>query len=211
MNLKHKIARPGYSKSPCNMSPLNQVYPNTGMENLFDKYKIDVENYNKSVTDQKSVMTEEQLANVKDNDTIYNNPTQWNKNQVAVAEPGKIPYYSDGSILETPIYAPNTIGQDSGYSVVNSTDPSLNRDANDPRNATVTSIPAITGFREGQKKTLLRGGRSAQTNVQTYSDSDGNQLSGSQYDQKLKDVETQKALQEAYDAESQRLIALNQN
>jgi hypothetical protein len=156
-------------------------------------------------------MTEEQLANVKDNDTIYNNPTQWNKNQVAVAEPGKIPYYSDGSILETPIYAPNTIGQDSGYSVVNSTDPSLNRDANDPRNATVTSIPAITGFREGQKKTLLRGGRAAQTNVQTYSDSDGNQLSGSQYDQKLKDVETQKALQEAYDAESQRLIALNQN
>ena len=45
MNLKHKIARPGYSKSPCTMSPLNQKYSNVGMENIFDKYKFDVDNY----------------------------------------------------------------------------------------------------------------------------------------------------------------------
>ena len=212
MNLKHKIARPGYSKSPCTMSPLNQKYSNVGMENIFDKYKIDVDNYNNSVADQKSVMTEEQLANLKDNDTIYNNATSWNKNQVAVAEQGsKIPNYKDGSILETPIYPPGTIGQDSGYSVVNSTDPSLNRDANDSRNVPVTSIPAILGFREGNKSTLLKGGNPSKTTVQTYKNSDEDQISGAQYDQALRDVETQRALQEAYDAESQRLIAQNQN
>ena len=213
MKLKHKIARPGYSNSAFPMSPLNQnaVYSNKIWRIFFDEYAFDVENYDKSRNDQLSQMTPEQLENVAQNDTIFNNPTDWNKTQVAVDEPGSIPYWSDGTILKTPIYAPNTIAQDAGYSVVNPVDASLNRSSDDPRNVPVTSIPPILSFTEGRKKNLVKSGQEARTNVQTYKDMEGTQVSKAQYNQLMKTVQDQTKAQEEYDAESERLVGLNSN
>lgn len=213
MKFKHKMSRPGYNNSAFPMSPLNQnaVYSNKNMKNIFDEYAFDVENYDKSRNDQLSQMTEEQLENVAQNDTIFNQPTEWNKNQVAVDEPGSIPNWSDGSTLKTPIYPPNTIAQDSGYSVVNPVDASLNRASDDPRNVPVTSIPPILGFNEGRKKNLVRGGKQARTSVQTYKDMEGTQVSGAQYNQLMKAVQDQTKAQEEYDAETERLVGLNSN
>ena len=119
--------------------------------------------------------------------------------------------YGTNDILTNTIYPPNTIAQDSGYSVVNPVDASLNRASDDPRNVPVTSIPPILGFNEGRKKNLVRGGKQARTSVQTYKDMEGTQVSGAQYNQLMKAVQDQTKAQEEYDAETERLVGLNSN
>lgn len=210
MKFKHKMSRPGYNESPCKMSPLNQSkqhYDNTNTKNIYDTYAIDVENYDASRNNQLSKMTQEQRENVQLNDTIYGNPSIWNKTQVAVMPPGEVPVYGTNDILTNPIYPPNTIAQDSGYSVVNPVDASLNRPAGDSRNATVTSIPQLLGFSPGQEKNLFRPAREAKTSVQTFKDGSNNQVSQAQYNQLLKTREDQAAAQKEFDAITSELMA----
>jgi len=204
------MSRPGYNESACKMSPLNQTnrrYSNKNTKNIYDTYAMDVEKYDASRNDQLSRMTQEQLENVKQNDTIYNNPSSWNETQVAVMPPGTLPVYGTDDILTNPIYPPKSIAQDSGYSVVNPVDASLNRASDDPRNETVTSIPQLLSFSPGQKKTFFKPGRVAKTSVQTFKDGGQNQISQAQYNQLLKTREDQTAAQKEFDAITSELIA----
>lgn len=204
MKLTHKIGRPGY-KNGINMSPLTQRYSNKNMTSIND-YKVPIAEYEASRNQQLSTMSQEQLENVKYNDTTLTQPSQWNENQVALSD--NVPYGKD--VYKVPIYPPKSIATDANYTVTNPVDPSLNREANDPRNASVVSIPGINSFSPGRPKTLLAAPRPAKTSVETFRNADGKQISGFNFDQILRDIEKEKLAQEAYDQDAAQKIATNQ-
>ena len=209
MKLTHKIGRPGY-KSGINMSPLKQTKKvgasrYRGKIKSIQPYALGAQNYQQSREDQMNVMTEEQLANLDKNDTIFYGKPQFNTDQVAI---GNIPV-KDKDYFNTAIFPPSTISTDADYEVINNFDPSLNRPRGDERNKAVVNIPKYT-FSPGKKQTLLGKGEAARTEVSTFKDLDGNQTSQPRYAQLEKDYTDAMAAQEAFDAETAALIAANQ-
>ncbi len=214
MKLKHKIGRPGYKTSPLpQKGNFGRSKGKKSWANLSD-YQYDVDAYEADRNQQLSEMTPEQLENLKYNDTIFTQPTQWNPNKTIEGgtyyypKPGRRKVSNlDIRALDYPTYTPGTISRDANYEVVNRVDPSLNRAPGE--STAVVNIPEVLNFIEGKQKTLLSPVRPAQTTLDVARDSEGGKLSIPQYNQQIKDYERQKAEQRAYDEESQMLIAKN--
>jgi hypothetical protein len=215
MKLKHKIGRPGYKTSPLpQKGNFGRSKGKKSWANLSD-YQYDVDAYEADRNQQLSEMTPEQLENLKYNDTIFTQPTQWNPNKTIE---GGTYYYPNSSTrkvskldiraLDYPTYTPRTISRDANYEVVNPVDPSLNRAPGE--STAVVNIPEVLDFMKGKQKTLFAPVRPAQTTLDAATDSKGNILSIPRYEQQMRTRAKEQAAQKEFDAKSQMLIAKNQ-
>ena len=214
MKLKHKIGRPGYNSSP-NLQKAKystDINPRTNNDsvtgsNLAD-FQYDVDNYEADRNEQLSNMTEEQLANLQYNDTIFNEATQWNPNKVIEGGSYYIPGTKKIRAVENPTYVQGTISRDANYEVVNSVDPSLNRAAGE--STAVVNIPQILNFEKGKQKNLVRPVQKAYTQLEVARDNEGKRLSMPRYNQQMKDNAAQIAAQLAYDEDAKARVASSQ-
>jgi len=213
MKLKHKIGRPGYNSSPnlqkaeyrTNIRPSTNRFTNYG-SNLAD-FQYDVDSYEADRNEQLSNMTEEQLANVKYNDTIFTEPTQWNPNKVIQGGSYYYPGTKKVRAVDKPTYVQGTISRDANYEVVNPVDPSLNRASGE--STAVVNIPEILNFEKGKQKTLVRPVQKAYTQLEVAQDNLGKRLSIPRYNQQMKDYEAELAEQQKFDEKKAALGIVN--
>ena len=218
MKLKHKIGRPGYDSSPnlqrvrrgkytTNPSSNTNRFTRTGSD--LANFKYDEESYNIDRNEQISNFSPEQLENLKYNDTIFNQPTQWNTNKVI--EGGS--YYYPGTkkirAVKEPTFVQGTISIDDNYSVSNPVDPSLNRAPGE--STAVVNIPNILNFQEGKDKTLFQPVEKAYTQLEVAQDAQGNRLSMPRYNQQMKNYEAEIAAQQQFDEKKAQALGVVNN